>query len=329
LRQVFSILVAVLLCGSAAVAGVRPVAPGTAALHSPVASEDSAALFVGVRLFPEDDTLTEVPYAVDDAVDLAWVMAMGGKPRLVSPRRVVLALSGKPQKPESKERLAALIAAGAEERPARHADILKLLRSQAGSVGPNGILIVSFATHGVSEKGTQYLLTASSLLRDRETAVPETKIREIVEDASVPRALILLDACRQKLTTNTRDGLPDPRSAAGLMRVMGSLSGQVIFSAAAAGDYAYDDQVARNGVFTAAVIDGLRCGASRNEQGFVTVETLSAYVENRVLAWVRKYRNAKARQATQLQFEGRSRLMPLSICDGVSGTVSGTAPPRH
>lgn len=312
-----------------AVAGVRPVAPGVAPVDSPVASEDSAALFVGVRLFPDDDTLAEVRYAVDDAVDLAYVVAMDGNPRLVHPRRVVLALSGKPQKPESKERLAALIEAGAEVRPARHADLLKLLRSQAGAVGPNGILIVSFATHGVSEKGTQYLLTESSLLRDRETAVPETKIREIVEDANVPRALILLDACRQKLTTNTRDGLPDPRSAAGLMRAMGAISGQVVFSAATAGAYAYDDDVARNGVFTRAVIEGLRCGAPRNEQGFVTVETLSAYVENRVLAWVRKYRDGKAKQATQLQFEGRSRLMPLSTCEGVSGTVSGTVLPRQ
>lgn len=294
-----------------------------------MASEDSAALFVGVRLFPDDDTLAEVRYAVDDAVDLAYVVAMDGKPRLVHPRRVVLALSGKPRKPESEARLQALMAAGADVRSARHADILKLLRAQAGSVGPNGILIVSFATHGVSEKGTQYLLTESSLLRDRETAVPETKIRELVEEANVPRALILLDACRQKLTTNTRDGLPDPRSAAGLMRAMGAISGQVVFSAAAAGEYAYDDDVSRNGVFTAAVIEGLRCGAPRNEQGFVTVDTLSEYVENRVLDWVRKHRNSKAKQATQLQFEGRSRLMPLSMCDGVSGTVSEPAPRTH
>lgn len=319
---------AALFCSGLAIGGVRPLAPGVAPVDAPVASGDSAALFVGVRLFPDDDTLAEVRYAVDDAVDLAYVVAMDGSPRLVHPRRVVLALSGEPQKPESKERLAALVAAGAEVRAARHADLLKLLRSQAGAVGPNGILIVSFATHGVSEKGTQYLLTESSLLRDRETAVPETKIRELVEDANVPRALILLDACRQKLTTNTRDGLPDPRSAAGLMRAMGSLSGVVVFSAATAGDYAYDDDLARNGVFTAAVIEGLRCEAPRNEQGFVTVDTLSAYVETRVLAWVRKHRNSKAKQATHLQYEGRSRLMPLSMCE-VSGTVSEPGLPQR
>ncbi|HEX8618262.1 MAG TPA: caspase family protein, partial [Thermoanaerobaculia bacterium] len=277
---------AALFAAPGLIAGVRPVGVDATAADAPVAAADSAALFVGVREFPDDDTLAEVRYAVDDAIDLAYVLAIDGNPRLVEPRSVILALSGAPQKKESGDRLKALVAAGASVKTARHADVLKLLRAQAAAVGAQGLLIVAFATHGISENGTQYLLTESSLLRDRETAVPETKIREIVAEADVPRSLILLDACRQRLVTNTREGLPDPRSAAGLMRALGSVSGQVVFSAAAAGEYAYDDDLLRNGVFTSAVIDGLRCAAPRNEQGFVTVDTLSEYVENRVLAWV-------------------------------------------
>ena len=52
----------------------------------------SAALFVGVRLFPYDGSLTEVRYAVDDAIDLATVLALEDHVRLVEPSRVVLAL---------------------------------------------------------------------------------------------------------------------------------------------------------------------------------------------------------------------------------------------
>jgi hypothetical protein len=277
---------------------------------------ESAALFVGVRYFPYDPRLTEVKYAVDDAVDLAYVLAVDGETHLVPPERVVLALSGQPQKPKSQQNLDALISAGASVHTAGQSDILTLLESQSRAVGRNGILIVAFATHGISEDGTQYLLTAESLVQHRETAIAESKVRDIITRAGVPRSIILLDACRQNLTSD-RAGVPDPRSAAAaLRRVMGDVNGQVVFSAAAAGEYAYDDDVRRNGVFTAAVIDGLRCGASTDSRGFVTVETLSSYVEERVLSWVQKHRDPTVRRATQLQFEGRAKSMPLATCDG-------------
>lgn len=275
---------------------------------------DSAALFVGVREFTYDKTLTEVRYAVDDAIDLAFVLAIDRKPRLVEPQRVILALSGDPHKPESQRNLEALIAAGAAVQPAGHSDVLTLLERQSRVAGRDGILIVAFATHGISIEGTQYLLTASSLLQHRETTVSEMKVREIASRSDAGRSLILLDACRQRLTSNTRDGEPDPLSAAALLRAMAGVNGQVVFSAAAADDYAYDDDVRRNGVFTAAFIDGLRCGAPTDADGFITVDTLAAYVEERVLWWIRKNRDPRARRATQLHCEGRTKLMPLTAC---------------
>lgn len=87
--------------------------------------EESAALFVGVRDFSYDEDLTDVRYAIDDTVDLAYVMSIELRPRLVNPARIVLALSGKSYKSEDK--LKVLVAAGARVRPAGHADILTLL----------------------------------------------------------------------------------------------------------------------------------------------------------------------------------------------------------
>lgn len=307
-----------LTVGGDAHGGVRPIAGADARRDSDVAGvfdpADSAALFVGVREFTYDKTLTEVRYAVDDAIDLAFVLAIDRKPRLVEPQRVILALSGDPQKPRSQRNLEALIAAGAVVQPAGHSDVLTLLERQSQVVGPDGILIVAFATHGISVDGAQYLLTASSLLKHRETTVSEMKVREIASRSDAGRSLILLDACRQRLTSDTRDGEPDPLSAAALLRAMAGISGQVVFSAAAADEYAYDDDVRRNGVFTAAFIDGLRCGAPTDADGFVTVDTLSAFVEERVLWWIRRNRNPGAKRATQLHCEGRSKLMPLTAC---------------
>src|ERR1700741_4689154 len=91
----------------------------------------SAGVLVGVSQFP-GGFVEEVPFAADDAVDLAYVFAFERRVSLVPPRRVMLVLSGRPMKPESRERLRELRDAGAEVRyHADAADILASLREQA------------------------------------------------------------------------------------------------------------------------------------------------------------------------------------------------------
>lgn len=77
-------------------------------------------------------SFVEPSHAVDDAIDLAHLFALEHNVRLVEPSRVVLALSGEPQKPASRQRLEALLAAGATHRPAAtKTDIYSLLDRQA------------------------------------------------------------------------------------------------------------------------------------------------------------------------------------------------------
>ena len=291
---------------------------------------ESAALFVGVRDFPYDKTtLNEVPYAVDDAVDLAHLVAIGSRVPLVQPRRIVLALSGEPQKEPSRERLRELLLAGAVRTPATQSDVLNQLDTQSRLAGPKGILIVSFATHGINVEGSQHLLTGSSILRHRETTITEEKVRDIVAESRAARSLVLIDACREKLTTGSRNGEPDPRSVAAILRTaMADVHGTAVLSAAAPRAYAYDDPVRQNGVFTAAVIDGLRCEAPRDEKSFVTLDRLHIFVEERVLEWVRKHRDPGALRATQKVCEGRRTCeMPLSACDTPRRALKDTARP--
>jgi hypothetical protein len=315
MRQGLFIFVA-LLSVSALAGAKRPGA-------QPFDPQRSAALFVGIRDFAHDD-LTAVPYAIDDAVDLAYEFAVENQPILVPPSGVVLALSaGQPVKPESRKKLAQLLAGGAERRAANAAEIVRALDAQSKRVGRNGVLIVSFATHGVNHQNTEYLLTTSSRLgAPPSDSVTDAEINEIVARNDVPRSLILIDACRERLTSR-RSARRDPRSA--FVRVMTTLEGEVVISGAAAGGYAYDDDVRRNGVFTAAVIDALQCNAGHDWHHFVTVDTLHRYVSRRVLSWVRKNRDHEAKKATLLLSEGEMRKMPLAIC--VSRTASASAPP--
>jgi len=284
----------------------------------------SAALFVGVRKFTNDGVLA-VPYAVDDAVDLAYAFAFDPRVSLVPPNRIVLALSGAPHKPQSRRRLQRLKDAGATESPARRSDIVRLLQRQAMAAGKNGILILSFASHGVMHGDTAYVLGSESLIRDPKTAVSTAIILDVAAKSHAGRSLIFIDACRERITAGARGTSPDPRTAAPLIRRMKRIHGQVVFYGAAAGRYTYDDP-SGNGVFTKAVLEGLDCKAGKT-RGFVTVDTLRKYVARRV------HRNRTIGMAIQVNLDDDTHNMPLSQCtvsppppapDPVRVTKSGT-----
>lgn len=87
----------------------------------------STALFVGVSEF-KDQGFAPVAYAVDDAVDLAYLFSM--ELELVKPERVVLSLAGEPKKAVSRDFLTKLLEAKAVRKPASQSDILELLDQQ-------------------------------------------------------------------------------------------------------------------------------------------------------------------------------------------------------
>jgi hypothetical protein len=293
---------------------VRPVArteePSPAARFDP---EQSAALFIGIRKFTRDE-VGEVPYAVDDAVDLAYAFVFDPRARLLPPRRVVLALSGSPTKDESKAHIEELKDANVCVVNRADVDtILELLERQKEIAGRDGIFILSIATHGFIHDDISYVLGSSSTFRDPGTALSSARLFELAGSSAARRSLVFVDACRDRMETGTRAGAPDARTAAPILRRMPRVEGQVIFYAAAPGQYAYDDPESCNGVFTRRVIAGLSCNATAT-RGVVTVENLHTYVEREVLRWIRENRDSDATVATQLTTDGRAHLMPLSSC---------------
>jgi hypothetical protein len=277
---------------------VRP--SGADAPAPPFDPERSAGLFVGVRTFA-DGSIPEVPYAVDDAIDLAYAFACDSHVHLVTPRNVILALGGAPQKPESQQRLRELTDEGAEVHPA--VDLEELLDRQAARAGRGGLLIASFATHGLMSGGIQYVLGS-------DTAYSTAKMLDVIPEHGVPRSLILIDACKERIAAGARGVDATTYSLTPLMKHMPHIHGQAKLSMVG---LAYDDPVRRNGVFTAAVIDGLACNAS-SPRGQVTADTLAAYVEREVRAWIRKNRNPNVGSAIERAIEGEAHNMPLAQC---------------
>jgi hypothetical protein len=273
----------------------------------------SAALFVGVRHFASN-SIQEVPFAADDAVDLAYVFAFERRVGLVPPRRIVLVLSGLPVKKESLDHLRALRDAGADVRYRASApDILSSLREQAEVAGRDGMFIVSVATHGLLRDGNGYILGATSVVHDTATMLSTAEVFETIASSAAQRSLIFVDACRERMVKGRRSVLPNASSAPPLVRRLGRTRGQAVFYAAAAGEPAYDDLAARNGVFTKAVIDGVRCGAAK-PHGVVTAETLAGFVERSVHAWIRDNRDPTIGSATQSSMDGEARNMALAQC---------------
>lgn len=284
----------------------------------------AAALFVGVQKFSSEPAVDQVTHAVDDAVDLAYAFSMAEKDRLVPPERVVLALSGEPKKDASKARLEKLREAGATVTAATYDDVLAQLQRQVEVAGNNGLLILSFASHGFSHEGTPYILTSTSRF-EHATSLSAMKVLDLA--AETKNSLIFIDACRERLDAGSRSVTQaSGRTPAPLLSPKSRHGGQVVFYAAAPGEYAYGDPVAGNGVFTKAVLEGLNCKAD-TKKGQVTVGTLAEYVEKAVLRWVKRNRNRDATRGIQAAIDHRAIDLPLANClrppEPASVTVNG------
>jgi hypothetical protein len=277
--------------------------------------KESVAVFVGIRRFDTDPRIAEVRYAADDAVDLAYALAIERNASLVPPEHVRLAISGEPVKTESKARLKALLASGAKRVGTDRVGLLQTLQEQARQVGRDGIFIASFATHGFSSDGVPYVLASTSLLNSPETSLSTASLLETIGTSAAARSLVLIDACRQRLQSGTRATGLDLPTGAPLIDGMKRITGQVVLYAATAGNYAYDDDVARNGVFTAAILDSLRCKSSPDSRGLMTVEMLASHAEERVKTWMRRRRHPVS-SAIQLTTDGATKFMPLAMCGG-------------
>lgn len=285
---------------------VQPLSPVPPDQPQKFDAAQSAALFVGVREFDASE-VGLVQFAVDDAVDLAYAFSFRGRSRLVKPERVMLALSGQPQKEESRERLRKLRAAGAREIAPTPEDLAASLEQQKDLVTGGGLLIVSFATHGfVDDDGTHYLLGRESTF-DADSSLSASHVLDVASHA--PRSLVLVDACRERMPSGSRAGVSGPRSAAPLITHRTPLAGQVVLYAAPPGGYAFDAD--GNGIFTKAVLDGLAC---KGRGASVNVEQLHRYVDDRVREWVRREKPGHS-GGVQINMEGKTRLLRLANCN--------------
>jgi hypothetical protein len=176
----------------------------------------------------------------------------------------------------------------AERQPTR-VNILRRLSNLSSTVPKDGLLLVSFAGHGMERGGQAYLLPADAQISDQisfleETAISVNRVKERIRETGVAQVVVLLDACRND--PGGRADAPNPLSAAYTNAFNFDVRNREVQAfatiyATAIGQRAYEYTEKKQGYFTWAVVEGLKGGAA-NEQGEITLAQLVKYVQETV-----------------------------------------------
>ncbi|HSF24593.1 MAG TPA: caspase family protein [Blastocatellia bacterium] len=176
-----------------------------------------------------------------------------------------------------------------EERQPTRVNILRRLSNLASIVPQDGLLLVSFAGHGIERGGQAFLLPSDAQVSEditflEDTAVGVTRMKDRIKATGVKQVLLLLDACRNDPTGRadapnlltegyTRGFNFDVRNR--------EVNAFAALYATEVGKRAFEYTEKRQGYFTWALVEGMR-GAAANEKGEVTLARLVEYVQDTV-----------------------------------------------
>jgi hypothetical protein len=290
----------------------------------------SRGVFVGINDF-DDESVTDLKFACDDAVDLAFRFYELG---LIRADGIAIGLAGQPGKPESVTRLATLRERGMVEpfNPTR-SEILKRVGIAARTSGKEGLLVMTLSTHGFYERGdalfsrdtTADLDLESGILT--ETSLSYDSLVQLMLRSPSPRRLALVDACRERLQQGgTKSIGRDPALPAALAQRLSQTKGIAMILGAPPGGYGYDGgeddsrQPIRNGVFTHYLLKGLS-GEAPGEAatGFVTLGSLLDYTQSHLSKWTTQNGRPIADGGAGISFRELDRALmdlPLAVDAG-------------
>ncbi len=175
------------------------------------------------------------------------------------------------------------------ERQPTRGNILRRLSNMAAVVPPDGLLLISFAGHGIERGGQAFLLPSDSQVSNdvdllEQTAINVSQIKDRIKKIGVKQVLMILDACRNDPVG--RANADNPLTAAYTRGFNFDLRNREVQAfatlyATEVGHRAYEYKEKKQGYFTWILVEALRGGAA-NKKGEVTLASLVNYLQERV-----------------------------------------------
>src|SRR5215204_241328 len=270
--RLLPILLVVLFAFSVNTAKGQPNARGVGVSKSSVKTLPSTAkryaIVIGVDEYA-DTQITTLGGASNDARALAHALIQyAGFPN----EQVTLLASDQP----------------AERQPTR-GNILRRLSNLVAVIPSDGLLLLSFAGHGMERGGQAFLLPSDSQVSNdvdllEQTAINVSQIKDRIKKIGVPQVLLILDACRNDPVG--RANADNPLTAAYTRGFNFDVRNREVQAfatlyATEVGRRAYEYKEKKQGYFTWILVEALR-GAAANAKGEVTLAGLVTYLQERV-----------------------------------------------
>ncbi len=262
------------------------------------------ALVIGVDKY-EDSNISALKGAANDARGLKEVLVkFAGFPE----DQVIVLSSNEPF----------------ERQPTRR-NILRRLSNLAGLVPQDGLLLISFAGHGIDRNGQGFLIPSDATFTEdtrllEETAISVNSVKERIKATAVQQVMIFLDACRSYPTGRSDSSNPLTPAFTNALNFDArnrEVNAFAILYATEVGSRAYEYGEKHQGYFTWAITQALK-GAAANERGDITLGALVKYLESTVPKLVAIDYGAKVIQRPFANIEGyrADELVLASIAPG-------------
>lgn len=175
------------------------------------------------------------------------------------------------------------------ERQPTRVNILRRLSNLNTAVPKDGLLLVSFAGHGMERGGQAFLLPSDAQISDQisfleETAISMNRVKERIKETGVGQVVMLLDACRNDPggRADAINPLTNAYTSAFNFDVRNrEVQAFATVYATGIGQRAYEYTEKKQGYFSWAVVEGLKGGAA-NDKGEITLSQLIKYVQETV-----------------------------------------------
>ncbi len=221
----------------------------------------------------------------------------------------------------------------AERQPTR-VNILRRLSNLSTAVPKDGLLLVSFAGHGMERSGQAFLLPSDAQISDQisfleETAISMNRVKERIKETGVGQVVVLLDACRND--PGGRADAINPLSSAYTNAFNFDVRNREVQAfatvyATGIGQRAYEYTEKKQGYFSWAVVEGLKGGAA-NDKGEVTLSQLVKYVQDTVPKRLAIDLGSTKQQRPFAMIEGyRADELVVAITNSASNAASANTP---